>query len=157
MIYECDNRECIEWIKMADTIFEDMFIDLSKIPISISVTNNKYLEFANGKAISDEFGCFIYIRNDLQFDSFIQTYSHEIGHITQKFGIYENPNNSVLGVIAESIALKFEKEFLIKFNKKYDKNISVNAFFDGFDRFRFAHYGKNLVILITKSEYKLKK
>lgn len=72
---------------------------------------------------------------------------------TQKLGYFENP---MAGVIAESIALKFEKKFLKKFNKKYDTNISVNTVFKG-RKYRIASYGKNLVILITKSEYKLKK
>lgn len=154
MIIECDNRECLQWMKMSDPILKNMAIDLSKVYISVSIENNKYLTSGTGKSNKPDK---IYIRNDLQFGKFIQTYAHEVGHITQKLGIFENPNKFITGIIAESIALKFEKKFLIKFNKKYNTNIPIDENFNGLNRYTLAYYGKNLAILSTKSKYKFKK
>ena len=119
VIDECDNQECRKWMGMSDPIFENMSIDLSKICIDISIENNKHLESsATGKSILGEPDS-IHIRNNLPFDIFIQTYAHEVGHITQKLGIFKNPKKFIRRIIAESIAFKFEKKFLIEFNKKY--------------------------------------
>ena len=156
MIMECDNKECLKWMEMSGHIFENMGIDISKILISVSIKNNEYLESATGKSNSGELD-YIYIRNNLQFGSFIQTYAHEVGHITQKLGIFENPKKFITAIIAESIALKFEKKFLINFNKKYNTNIPIDENFNGLNRYMFAYYGKNLAILSTKSKYKIKK
>ena len=156
MIFECDNGECMNWIRMAEPIFENMGINVSEILISISIKNNKYLEFASGKSISEQ-GLFtyniIYIRNDLNFDCFIQTLAHEVGHITQIFGICENPKDYIKRIITESIAMKFEKEFLIMFNEKYNTNIFINTFYNTFI-YRMAYHLRPLVILKTKSKYK---
>ena len=105
-------------------------------------------------------GFMIQICYDLLFDEFIQTYSHEVGHATQKWGYFENTKADVISesreVISESIALKFEKKFLIKFNKKYDTNIPIDTVFNK-SKNKKANYLKKFFILITKSEYKLKK
>ncbi|CAD6494647.1 MAG: hypothetical protein LAKADJCE_00885 [Candidatus Argoarchaeum ethanivorans] len=153
MIIECDNKECLKWMEMSDPIFENMGIDLSEISISVSIKNNRYLKSSTGKSMCKP-DC-IHIRNDLQFDIFIQTYAHEVGHITQKLGTFENPKKFITGIIAESVALKFEKKFLINFNKKHNTNIPIDENFNGLNRYKFAYYGKNLAILSTKSKYKL--
>jgi uncharacterized protein YjaZ len=158
MNYMCDNRNLIPSIKMAETIFENMGIDLSKIIIFFEKKSEqlKLNEGSTGKTILAANGIsIIYILSDLDFETFITTFAHEVGHATQVCGLFKDVNRFITGFIAESIALKFEKEFLIKFNKEYNTNISVNAVFKGFDRYGLAYYGKNFVIIKTKSEYKL--
>lgn len=157
MIKECDNTEYFNWIKMSEPIFENMNIDISKIHFYMDKESNRYLPDSSGRTSRFmNFGSFpncflIQIRNDLQFDEFIQAYSHEVGHATQKWAYSGNS-----GIIAESIALKFEMKFLTKFNKKYDTNISVNPVFRKSEN-KIANHLKHLLILITKSQYKLKK
>ena len=185
MIKKCDNLEYFKWIEMSEPIFENMNIDISKIHFYMDIiSNNNLLPDSSGRvsqiiAIDNSGrvirnGFMIQICTDLQFDEFIQTYSHEVGHATQKWGYFENPKeayigkvnghanfgvfvpNLIGGVIAESIALKFEKTFLKKFNKKYDTNIAINSVFKKSKNI-IANQLKNLTILITKSEYNLKK
>lgn len=174
MIKKCDNTEYFKWIEMSDPIFEDMNIDISKIHFYMDMESNKYLmpdssgrasqmvicdynDILNFKIIRN--GFIIQICYDLLFDEFIQTYSHEVGHVTQKCGYFENTKGDVISkyreVISESIALKFEKKFLIKFNKKYDTNIPIDTVFNK-SKNKKANYLKKFFILITKSEYKLK-
>lgn len=167
MIKKCDNIEYFKWIEMSESIFEDMNIDISKIDFFMDKLSNEYLPSdSSGRALnvghddSLNVGRFtviknnflIEIRTDLQFDEFIQTYSHEVGHVTQKWGYFESP---IAGVIAESIALKFEKKFLIKFNKKYNTIIPIDIVFNK-SKNKIANYLKKFFIPITKSNYKLK-
>ncbi|MCZ7381639.1 MAG: hypothetical protein O8C64_08775 [Candidatus Methanoperedens sp.] len=158
MIEVCDNAEYLKWIEMSEPIFENMNINISKIHFIMDITSNKFLppnsSGRTSKMLEHKSIIIIQICNNLSFNEFIQTYAHEVGHATQKFGYSENYNES--GVLEESIALKFEEKFLKKFNKKYDKNIPVNTVFTK-SKYKKANCLKKIVILITKSEYKLKK
>ena len=158
MVILNENENLMPSIKMAVNIFESMGVDISNI-YSISIEKRteslKLNEGSTGKALFGGEQIFIFILSDLDFETFIKTFAHEVGHATQICGLFKDEKRSITGVIAESIALKFEKEFLIKFNEEYDTNISINAVYNGFNRYSFAHYVKKLMILKTKSEYKL--
>ncbi len=145
---------------MSESIFENMGIDISKIYSICVEKKSERLKLKNGstgKTIIFENKISMFVLSDCGFEPFIQTFAHEVGHATQVCGIFEDEKRFITRVIAESIAFKFEKEFLIKFNNKYNTTISVNAVFNGFGRYGFAYYIKNVMILITKSEYKLNK
>lgn len=116
-------------IKMAEVIFEDMNIDLSKICYISFEKESKQLELkkgSTGKTIYKDGNIHIFILSNLDFETLISTFAHEIGHATQIFGIFKNPDNLLLRFIAEYVAFKFEKKFLIRFNKKYNTNIPIN-------------------------------
>jgi len=179
MIKICDNPLCADWVKLADPILAGMGIDMSKIPIEISEFGNTYLPnigcscvggncnivSRNGVVLPawkykspifdtvSDIPAEILIRNDLLFGIFIRTYAHKVGHLTQRMGLLGYPHDYLRTTVSEAIALKFQREFLLRFNNEYSNTAGIPPIDD---KIVLKSQWTKILPLITKSEYALK-
>jgi len=165
MLNSLNNFKFLEynkWTEKCNLIFKNMNIELPKIIIYCDkIYDNKLSVNSTGKYIGkNRFNIHEFIiRTNLNYEAFIITYSHEIGHMSQILG-YAESKNYYKRILSESVAFKFEEKFLIEYNLYHNENILINnsdfsksCFFDAH---RLAYlYGKNIVSLKTKNEFKI--